>query len=226
MQKRMTIVWGIVTAIFVYLLTVYVSNEIMINGYNKGDYNENPLSFMGFYEPYVADYNSGNIAYKNGDYEEAVLCYEEALNENPPAKKECSIRINLVLARLSQIDFDNIDADKKSEIIKILDECIDILCEDGCAKKDGSGHSKDAQQLEEDIEDLKKQLNESSSDDNKSSDNDNNESSEAESRDEKKEQEKQDKLKEDQKKGQEERSGELKDSKELSDFDYYDGKNW
>ena len=37
MLKRMTIVWGIITAIFVYLLVNYTSNEIMISNYKKGE---------------------------------------------------------------------------------------------------------------------------------------------------------------------------------------------
>ena len=224
MLKRMTIVWGIITAIFVYLLVNYTSNEIMISNYKKGEYNNNPLSIMGFYEPYVEDYNRGNIAYKNDDFEMAVTFYEEALTKNPPVKKECSIRINLVLAKLNQIDFDNITEEDKNDVIRTLDDCIDILCEDECATRDGKGHNADAQQLEEDIEALKKQLNETSEDVKDNHDNtkdDNNETKEDNNNEQKK-----DKLKEDQQKGQEERSGELREDKELSDYDYYDGKRW
>lgn len=229
MTRKINKAWVILLFVFVYFLINYSTNELMIYRYNEGIYKNNPLSFISVVERYIADYNKGNIYYNNEAYDLAITCYESALEKNPPKMKECKIRINLVLSILETIDFDN-QKDNKDEVIKELNKCIDILCEDNCADCDGTkGHSEDANTLKEDIENYIQSLEETDADNEEEKDEDEEETKEEQTDNEN--DKKQQKLKELQEKGQQERNSELKELEENYDIydnynQHYEGKYW
>lgn len=230
MAKKLNRLWAVLIVVFVLLFVNFTANEIMIYRYNNGEYVNNIFSFMGVMQPYIADYNKGNIYYNRQEYEKAIEFYKKALQKNPPQKKECKIRINMVLSILETIDFDNA-RENKEEVIAILDECIDILCEDGCADCDNvKGHSKDATTLKEDIEKYKDELEQDNNE--VTSDEEEPKKEEEQLKDNNnEEEEKQKKLQDLQDEAQEERNKELRNAEELSDIydnysEHYEGKYW
>ena len=82
----------------------YVNNERKIKRFENGDYKENSTDVLGFTEPYINDYNQGNIYYKQKEYGKALESYKKALEQNPPFEKECRIRINMALSIVVPID--------------------------------------------------------------------------------------------------------------------------
>lgn len=117
------------------------------------------------------------MLYKNGKYDEAINQYEKALQDNNiPEERECKVRINYALAICKTVQVDESDEQSIRNAIKQYESAIDVLTEKGCAHKDDdNGHSKDAQQLKNDIQkeiDRLKRLLDSSS--NSGSDNDEN----------------------------------------------------
>ena len=134
----------------------YVLNGIFLDRYSDNIYDDGlakSLTYVNFIEPYIAHYNLGNSYYKNREYESAITEYEKALKGFPPKYKECSIRINLVLAKIALIDKEHYkDEDQKENTLKILYECLEILYEDGCAhREDMNGHSQTAEKLKLEI---------------------------------------------------------------------------
>lgn len=101
---------------------------------------------------YVVNYNVGNAYFKKEFYATAKTYYEEALQKDVPEGKECSIRINLALAMLSDLGDDYAQTDNIEASIEILENAKDVLLEDDCATEDGSGHSETAEQLREEIQ--------------------------------------------------------------------------
>lgn len=167
----------------------------------------------------ITHYNHGNDLYQKGDYDGAIKSYTKALKWNPPENKECSIRINLVLAMLAKID----ENDDVQNIIKELKEAREVLCENGCANEnDNLGHSDKAEQLKSDIDDMLNQLQ------NNEIDEDSQDETEDEQEDEVKEN--LDKLKEQleeiQKESREARQEEMDFIRSSTDYEYYSGKRW
>lgn len=149
MKKIMVVCFIISSMLLACFGLNYYSNEKMIKNYNRGVYKVNSYDILGFLQPYVREYNRGNIDYKEGNYDKAIEDYQKALKKHPPKKKECKIRINLVLAMVAQLDFENVNSSNVDEYIDVLQQGIDILTEKGCANEDQvSGHDIDAQQLE------------------------------------------------------------------------------
>lgn len=149
----------IVSVIFMCMGINYVSNERMIHQYNNEVYQINNFDVLGFFQPYIGPYNRGNIYYKLGNYDTAVQEYQKALEKHPSKRKECKIRINLALAMVEKLDFENITLEDRDEMIRVLDEAIAVLTEKNCANLDQeSGHDKDAQQLEIELSQLKEAL--------------------------------------------------------------------
>ena len=128
------------------------------------------------YDAYVMNYNLGNANYKNEDYSKAQIYYEKCLEFELPKQKECSIRINLTMTKIMQIDFNTVDTGyeafkndeevDKEALIKKIDGVIDqlkadreILTEKNCAgAEDDNGQSKEAETLKKDIDDKIEEL--------------------------------------------------------------------
>ena len=116
-RKFITCIYLVLFFICAKQLFTYMYNENLISKYNKQVYHTStaPLFVLNFFEPYIAHYNAGNIYYQNGEYSNAIIEYQKALEKKTPKFKECSIRINLALSMIGLIgeDYDapeNIDA--------------------------------------------------------------------------------------------------------------------
>lgn len=157
--KRVIVgIWVLLVIFMGILLLAYYSNRNMIKNYKKEKYEFNQLGFLGFTEPYINPYNRGNIFYSLGDYDRAIAEYDLALSYNPPEPADCMIRVNYALALIAPIDPDNINDDNLEEVLDILDEARDILCEDGCANDKGTGHYDPAQTLKDEIDEFEEEL--------------------------------------------------------------------
>lgn len=157
--KRVIVgIWVLLVIFMGILLLAYYSNRNMIKNYKKEKYEFNQLGFLGFTEPYINPYNRGNIFYSLGDYDRAITEYDLALSYNPPEPADCMIRVNYALALIAPIDPDNINEDNLEEVLDILDEARDILCEDGCANDKGTGHYDPAQTLKDEIDEFEEEL--------------------------------------------------------------------
>lgn len=144
------------------LMRVFV-NKKFVAAYDKGIYfttMEQKLFLFNFPEGYIPLYNVGNAAYMNEDYLSAISYYTDALKYNPGEPQDCMIRINLALALIHTIDFDNLDSDSKvQDALSVLYQARGKLTQNGCAEEDGeNGHNKDAQQLKDDIDKMIEKL--------------------------------------------------------------------
>lgn len=128
------------------------------------------------YDAYVMNYNIGNNYYKNGDYSKAQVYYQKCLEYDLSEEKECSVRINLTMTKIQQIDFNTVyteyEAFQNDEevdleaLIEKIDGVIDelksnrtILTEKNCAgEEDNNGHSQEAETLKKDIDDKIEEL--------------------------------------------------------------------
>lgn len=128
--------------------------------YNQGIYSVDakPLQMFNWTEKYIAYYNQGNIYYQEGKYVEAVDAYDTALKMKPPKGKECAIRVNEALAMLATIGDLYQDPAFTDTVLQILYEARNVLLEDDCATEDGDGHSKEAEQLKKEIDDMIKEV--------------------------------------------------------------------
>ena len=157
--KRVIVgIWVLLVIFMGVLLLAYFSNRNMIKSYKKEKYEFNQLGFLGFTEPYINPYNRGNIFYSLGDYDRAIAEYDLALSYNPPEPADCMIRVNYALALIAPIDPDKITEDNLDDVLEILDEARDILCENGCANDKGTGHYDPAQTLKDEIDEFEEEL--------------------------------------------------------------------
>lgn len=229
MKRVLTSIWIVLIIFFVCLLVNYVANEMMISDYEKGEYNENSLSVLGFTEPYISHYNKGNVLYQSGNYEEAIKEYEEALKLNPPHDRECLIRINIALAMTMPIDVEEISESNIDDVITTLEEAKNVLIEHGCANRDDdNGHNMEAQTLKNDIDKFLEELKNSSGSGNEDpsggddgDDDGEDGDDEVEEKEKKKEQ-----LQELQKQGIIDRNSELENIDNLFEFEFYSGPTW
>ena len=211
------------------LLYNIVLNNIMIKKYNNGEYSTNmaqALIYLNFPEKYIANYNYGNILYQNGEYDASIEQYKKAIENNIPEKRECKVRINYALAICKTVE---LDEDSIKSAIRIYESAIDVLTEKGCANKDdNNGHSQDAeklkQEIQKEIERLKKLLQNKSknneNDDQK--DNEDNNNSEDDSTEEKEDEIQ--KIKEDAIKAQRDKEQKYKNANKTITNKY--NKNW
>ena len=157
MKKKVLIITYIIL-ILITLKLIYniLVNNILISNYNNGKYIENQakmLTFLNFSQRYVANYNYGNILYKNGEYEQAIEKYKDSLNGIVPKDKECNIRINYALAICKTVSVDEKNQSSINDAIEKYESAIDVLTEKGCANKDDdNGHNEKAEQLKKDIQ--------------------------------------------------------------------------
>ena len=179
-KKVLIIIYVILILITLKLFYNILIDNVLISNYNNGKYLENQaklLTFLNFSQPYIANYNYGNVLYKNGEYEQAIEKYKKALKGIVPKDKECNIRINYALAICKTVSVNEKDQNSINKAIEKYESAIQILTEKGCADKDdNNGHNKKAEQLKEDIQkeiDRLKNLQENESNANKDNDEEN-----------------------------------------------------
>lgn len=133
----------------------YFYNNHVVACYEEGDYsiNDNLLLTANFIESYIVHYNNGNINYQNKQYEDAIFCYRKALKcDDVPKKRDCDIRINIALSVIGTLPEDYDEYENIDDSIEILIKARDELLVNECANKKGTGHSEDAEELKEEIE--------------------------------------------------------------------------
>ena len=140
----------------------YFYTESFRERYKKEDYstNEDLLKVGNVIEPYKVYYNNGDICYRNGDYEGAIENFETALDSLPTKSDECKIRINLALSMMQTMQDEYNSPENIEDSLDILYTARDVLTENGCATDEGDGHSKTAEELKTDIDELINQLEE------------------------------------------------------------------
>lgn len=158
-MKKRIIAAVILCACSVFLLIRYSLNAVFVNSYHKGIYKdetESRLLNFNYPQAWLPYYNLGNSSYQQGNYDNAIMLYEDALEENPGHPAACSIRVNMALAMLQQIDFEN---DSSESIVKQLLAARAVLTEDGCAgETEPDGHSEEAEELKKNIDDMLEQM--------------------------------------------------------------------
>lgn len=224
MKKTCIIIYIILIFILLKLLISFGTNRLFIFLYDKEIYSESivkSLLTLNISEPYIAHYNYGNFLYKTNEFEQALEEYKKALKLFPPKYKECSIRINLALAMIAEVDEEN---KSKDENIEILKNAREELCADGCAGKiSDTGHSEEAEKLKKEIDEWIKKLEEQEDNEkNNESNSDEEENKNNQSQMNSKEQQ----LKEIQAESNQERSEELERYKMINSYEYYSGKKW
>lgn len=231
MKKGLIALW-IVTGLSIVLLGAnFLRNEMAIVMYEQSAASElKDFKRQTILQPYVYFYNQGNVYYKKADYEQAVKYYEKALKKHAPKQLECSIRINLVLAKLALIQ----KTAKEDEVMQVVDklrECIDILTEDGCAAEERSGgHKEEAQQLKNEIEELIEDLLNGEPDvSNSTSEEEEPQPEQENSKEGKKQQQLEEKFREMENQGTMERHREINNADALRDYDFFndfEGNRW
>ncbi len=198
------------------------------NGYS--DISTKPLQIFNVIEPYVADYNQGNIHYQRYEYYDAIMAYDEALSKNPPQEKECSIRINKALALISILPTEYKEPANRETSLEILYSAKSVLLEGECATEDGDGHSETAETLKEEIEQMIKELEQMKSEEMTTSTDENGESSDDETSQEEEQFEEDVKktIQEKQSKANEQRNDEMRLYEDMEkDFNFdYEGQIW
>ena len=117
----------------------------MIKDYEIGLYMEREaksLTNTDIFQKYVASYNYGNVLYKNEKYDEAIEAYQEALDNNIPKHKECSIRVNLALSICNTVILQEENEDSIKKAIEKYESAIDVLTQEDCASPDSTNHSR------------------------------------------------------------------------------------
>ena len=77
-----------------------------------------------FLQLYKYHYNKGNEYYDSYKYSDAVAEYNKALSYPVPDGEECAIKVNLVLAKIAPVNFDNVPEADLSDTIDLLGDCI------------------------------------------------------------------------------------------------------
>ena len=236
-----------------YIGIRYLMNRKFVTAYQAGDYQteqEESLKKLNLVERYLPYYNLGNVAYKEGDYARAIGYYKQALEMDPPKGKECPIRINLALAMIQKIDFNDLSTEKKVQnAIQQLRAARTVLTAHGCAGPvEDDGHSPEAEQLKKDIDDMIDKLenppDQDQQDQNQDQDQDQNQDQNQDQQDQQKDQDKEseqekkirEQLEEQQKQALQERMEEQQKQDSQRDSDdqqqgggggyNYDGKTW
>lgn len=167
-MKRVVLSFGVICLLLLAVFGFnYANNERKIKKFNNGEYEKNGFDILGFTEPYINDYNQGNIYYMQNQYEDAYASYEAALKKHPTHDRECQIRINMALCLVEGIDVDSITKDNVDQVIDTLHKAKKLLTDHGCANiADDNGHNKDATTLRKEIDEFEKSLLSDSGEDN------------------------------------------------------------
>ena len=223
----------------VYMGIRYFMNSKFLSAYEAGNYEtetEEKLKKLNIIEPYLPYYNLGNVAYKEGDYNRAISYYKQALEKNPPKYKECPIRINLALAMIAKIDFQDLSTEKKLQnAIQTLRAARVVLTSHGCAGPvEDDGHSEEAEQLKKDIDKLLEQL-ENPPDQDENQDQDQNQDQNQDQKETEQERKLREQLEEQQREALQERAETQQQQQDATGQDQqegggsgweYDGKTW
>ena len=168
---------------------------------------------------YKIHYNYGNTLYKRRDFSKAINEYRKALDWNLPHDKECSVRINLALSIIADIDENSSLQDIKTD----LQEARKVLCEKGCANEnDNLGHNSTAEQLKSDIDKMLEELQNSNIEENDEKD-DSDDKKEESNQNIDKVQEQLEKIQKESRKSRQEGLEYIRSSES---YEYYSGKNW
>ena len=136
-MRIVNVISGILLFIALFLGIRYIINGVFLLNYKNGTYlykAEVFLEKLNAPEGYLPYYNAGNAYYNLEDYDNAIDSYKSALESHPSDKKEADIRVNLALAMLHKIDFDNINTEKqKAAAVRTLQSARNVLCEKGHA---------------------------------------------------------------------------------------------
>lgn len=154
-KKILILIYIILILIALKFLYSSILNSIIKDQYSKEIYDETKskkLTYFNVFQPYIANYNYGNILYKNEKYEMAIEQYKKALKFYIPKYKECSIRINYALSICKLINVDETNKDSIHQAIQEYETAITVLTQKGCASNENNWHNKTAQQLKNDIE--------------------------------------------------------------------------
>ncbi|MBR1796930.1 MAG: hypothetical protein IJ757_02815 [Clostridiales bacterium] len=159
MKRVLAAIWTVLAMLLAIFILADYSNNLMISKFEQGVYEQNSLGFLGFTEPYVNHYNRGNIFYSLHQYESAEEEYKLAMESELDDPMECRLRVNYALSLVERIEPSLITEDNLDDVLALLDEARDILCEDGCASRnDNSGHYPDAQTLKNEIDEFEASL--------------------------------------------------------------------
>ena len=165
--------------VFAFIVWLFLSyhfwqNGRMIRAYECENYGICQFTTKlcwNFTQRYIPFYNQGNVDYQEEDYQTAVYHYEKALQMNPPEPEDCRIRINLVLALLHTIDWEELDPDSIDDAKQTLERAKGVLCENGCASSEEyESHCEDAETLKMEMEQLEHSLEEVATEQESSSD--------------------------------------------------------
>lgn len=220
MKKIITFIYIFILIIFLKLVITFVTNEVFISKYNKGNYEKNlvkSLFVLNFSERYIAYYNYGNLLYQIGYYEDAIKEYNKALKLDVPKERVCDVRINLSLSMTNMVN-DEMDEDEQ---IKLLEEAQEVLYEDDCANPNGGGGSSDdAENLDDQIEEKQDEIEGEKQEGESKGDS-------GESEEEKEEeQKKHDELEDRNDSANGSRQDELDQMEDYDNYEYYNGKKW
>ena len=137
-----------------FILTMrYVMNEVSINNYVKGKYDNdinNFLLLINYPQPYVAHYNKGNNLYYAYDYDGAIAEYDEAL-KTTPKQLRCAVYNNQAQAMIKKLEPNSPYYESELEYIQ------KILTREGCAQENGGGSDQNSQEIYDALEDEKEQ---------------------------------------------------------------------
>ncbi len=226
MKKVLILIYIVLIIVFIKFAGTFILNKYYIAKLDDGDIesaNFENFLWLNFEEPYVVYYNLGNKHYEENEFADAIKEYEEALEiENIPEKKECSIRINLALARIGTIKSDYDAKENIEDTLDKLKKAKDVLLEEDCAREDGDGHSIEAQKLKEEIDEIEKELKEKM--DSEEEENPEEKPEEQEENDPENTQTQEQELVEMLENTSAEREEEMRNMKET--YQYYSGKKW
>lgn len=227
MKKVLIFIYIVLIIVFIKFAGTFILNKYYIKMLDDGELekaNFENLLWLNFEEPYIAYYNLGNRLYEEKEYVDAIEEYEKALEKNNiPEGKECSIRINLALARLGTVK-EEYDAEENiKDTLEKLGKAKDVLLEEDCASEDGDGHSKKAQKLKEEIDEIEKELKEKLGE---KPEEPNKEDPKKEEPSGKNSAEEEEKLKEILENTTMERGNEIQGVTEMQGYEFYTGKKW
>jgi len=159
MVKKIAIAVWIITAFFFGILLVnYVANKNLIKKYGQGIYQQNEFGALGFTQPYIDNYNRGNVYFQLGAYQEAKEEYHKALSKNPDDPYDCKIRVNYALTYVLPIDIDKLTDSTYKSALKDIEEAKKILLEKGCATEEDDGHYYAAQKLYNELNQMEQEI--------------------------------------------------------------------